>query len=165
MKVLLLLLLSSSVFATEKLALTKIKEFGKTLKKELMLGIKESPVKAVEICNTRAPEIQREVSTNDVKIGRVSIKARNPKNNPKKWMKDYIVQFHQKKIKKPYVTVKLGDGKTGLLKPIKTLPLCLKCHGSNVDPNLYKVIKKKYPNDLAIGYELGEIRGFFWAEY
>ncbi|MCR9204428.1 MAG: DUF3365 domain-containing protein [Halobacteriovoraceae bacterium] len=165
MKVLLFFLVTSSVFASEEVALQKIKVFGKVLKKELILGMKESPVKAVEVCNIKAPQIQKEVSTNKMKIGRVSLKTRNQKNKPKKWMKDYIDQFHEKKIKSPYVTVKLGNGKTGLLKPIKTMPLCLKCHGNNVEKNLYKVIKSKYPNDEAIGYKAGEIRGFFWAEY
>ncbi|ATH06818.1 hypothetical protein BIY24_02350 [Halobacteriovorax marinus] len=166
MKILLtLIIISHNAFATDELAIKKIKEFGKILKKELKAGLKKSPEKAVEICNLRAPEIQKQVSSEGVLIGRVSLKNRNPKNKPKDWMKDYINQFHANEIKKAYVTAKLENGKTGLLKPIRTMPMCLKCHGSNIDEGLYKTIKSKYPNDKAIGYKAGDIRGFFWAEY
>lgn len=156
---------SSHVFGSEELALKKIQQFGKTLQKELKKGLKESPVKAIEICNVKAPEIQKQVSTSNLHIGRVSLKNRNLQNTPKLWMESYIKQFHENKIKDAYVTVELGNGKKGLLKPIKMMPLCLKCHGSNIDESLYQVIKSKYPNDKAIGYKVGEIRGFFWVEY
>jgi hypothetical protein len=159
------LILTSNIYGSEKLAIEKIQQFGKILKTELKAGLKKSPEAAVETCYLKAPEIQNTVSDKNITIGRVSLKNRNPNNSPKKWMLDYIDQFHQKKIKKAYITTKLEHNKTGLLKPIRTMPLCLKCHGSNIDKALYKIIKKKYPNDKAIGYETGEIRGFFWAEY
>lgn len=160
-----MLIITHNVFASEELALKKIQQFGKILKKELKEGLKESPAHAVGMCNIKAPEIQKQVSIDGVSIGRVSLKARNPSNKPKKWMASYINQFHEKKIQKPYITVKLENGKTGLLKPIKVMPLCLKCHGSSVEKSLNQVIKAKYPSDSAIGYKTGDIRGFFWSEY
>lgn len=166
MKILIILLVTSvNIYASEELALKKIKKFGKVLKTELKKGLKESSVKAIEVCNVKAPEIQKQVSTDAIKIGRVSIKNRNPNNKPKKWMKTYIKQFHQKTLKKNHVVVKLSNGKNGLIKPIKTMPLCLKCHGTNIDKSLKEVILSKYPKDKATGYKLGDIRGFFWAEY
>lgn len=158
-------LIIQSTFANEELAIKKIKQFGKVLKKELKAGLMQSPEKAVEICNLKAPKIQKQVSSEGVTIGRVSLKNRNPSNKPKKWMVSYINQFHENKIKKAFIVTKLENGKKGLLKPIRTMPLCLTCHGKNIDKNLYKVVKAKYPDDKAIGYDVGEIRGFFWAEY
>ncbi len=162
---LMMIIISYNVSANDELAIKKIQQFGKILKKELKAGLKKSPAKAVEICNLKAPEIQKQVSSEGIKIGRVSLKNRNPSNEPKDWMKDYINQFHENKVKKTYITTKLDNGKTGLLKPIRTMPLCLNCHGSNIDADLYKIIKSKYPKDKATGYNVGDIRGFFWAEY
>ena len=153
------------MLASEKLALKKIQEFGKILKTELKKGLKESPQKAVEVCNLKAPEIQKQVSSDNISIGRVSLKNRNPNNKPKPWMKGYIQKFQSKEIKKSHIVVDLDNGKKGLLKPIITMPLCLKCHGANIDKSLLAVIKNKYPNDKAIGYKVGDIRGYFWAEY
>lgn len=80
-------------------------------------------------------------------------------------MLDAIEKYHRGSEKRPFVEVQLSSGKTGLLKPIRTMPLCLNCHGSTIDPELYSVIQKKYPKDKAIDYKVGEIRGFFWATY
>ncbi|MCP4915070.1 MAG: DUF3365 domain-containing protein [Oligoflexia bacterium] len=166
MRVLILsLFVISSVYASEKQALGQIKKLGMSLKSELQKGMKKSPIDALKACNIQAPIIQEKVSTSNIKVGRVSLKNRNPNNTPKPWMKSYIQDFHQGKIKKGYVVVSLEGKRKGILKPIKTMPLCLKCHGSDIDPKLAQEIGKRYPSDKAKGYKLGQIRGFFWAEF
>ena len=155
----------SSYSIDEKEALLKIKEFSSTLKKELKKGLIKSPKEAVNTCNLKAPQIANKLSTSDFQIGRVSLKNRNPNNYPQEWMLQYIQDFHNKKIKKDHIVVQLEDGKKALLKPIPTMPLCLKCHGRNIDPSLQKVITKLYPDDKATGYQVGDIRGFFWVKY
>ncbi len=47
------------------------------------------------------------------------------------------------------------------MKAIPTAPLCLTCHGANVDPSLREKIEAVYPNDAAVGYNEGDIRGAF----
>lgn len=165
MKIFWMIILSFSAHASEKLALKTITEYSKNLKAELKQGLKKSPEKAIEICKMKAPEIQMRLSDRDIEIGRVSLKNRNPNNTPKEWMIPYINGFHRREIKRPYVTVDLDGKKRGLLKPIKTLPLCLKCHGPQIQAGVSKEIKRRYPNDKATGHRLGEIRGFFWATY
>jgi len=48
---------------------------------------------------------------------------------------------------------------------MKAIPLakkpCATCHGTNVDPDLRAEILKRYPQDEAVGFEPGEIRGAF----
>lgn len=150
---------------SEQEALSKIKEFGTTLKRELKKGLSKSPLEAVKVCNLKAPEIATKVSSKEIKIGRVSLKYRNPQNKPQKWMKSYIQKFHKKEIKKAYIVASLPNGKKGLLKPVQTMPLCLTCHGEKIEPTLSKEIKRLYPQDKATGYKVGQIRGFFWAEF
>ncbi len=150
--------------ADEKEVLKRIKSFGKELKSELQKGLKKSPAEAIKICNMKAPEIASKNSDDLIQIGRVSLKNRNPNNLPKEWMLSYIDDFYRSGDKNGHVVVDLG-GKKGLLKPIVTGPLCLKCHGTEVSEDIQKELSAKYPNDKALGYKVGDIRGFFWAEF
>jgi hypothetical protein len=56
------------------------------------------------------------------------------------------------------------DGET-LLRYMKAIPLaekpCAVCHGTNVDPDLRAEILEFYPEDEAVGFKPGEIRGAF----
>lgn len=161
-----LIVMSFSTFALEeKVVLENIQKLGSELKAELEAGMRKSPVQALEICNIKAPIIEAKFKTDDLKIGRISLKNRNPDNSPKDWMTKYIEGFQNKQIQDKYVTTLLDHNRKGLLMPITTMPVCLKCHGANIDKDLYKQIVKKYPNDKAIGYKVGDIRGFFWAEF
>lgn len=159
------ILVSNAYCFTEKDVLRNIKKFGKNLQKELKKGLKKSEIDALKICNIEAGNILNQHSTSEIKIGRVSTKNRNPQNRPKAWMNKYIEDFHAGKIKKSYIVVDLDDTKRGLLKPITTMPVCLKCHGENISKSTQLEINKLYPEDKAIGYKVGQIRGFFWGEF
>ena len=39
--------------------------------------------------------------------------------------------------------------------------MCASCHGSNVSPSLKEHIKQFYPHDMAIDFEVDDIRGAF----
>ncbi len=42
------------------------------------------------------------------------------------------------------------------------MPACLKCHGlpgKDIDANTLALLQKKYPEDKATGYKLGDLRG------
>jgi hypothetical protein len=48
--------------------------------------------------------------------------------------------------------------------PIFMKGQCLKCHGSlgaDINDTTYAIIKEHYPNDQAIGFEEGELRGIW----
>ena len=42
-----------------------------------------------------------------------------------------------------------------------TALVCLTCHGADIEPDLKAEIDRIYPNDQAIGFTLGELRGAF----
>ncbi len=158
-------LLSNISYASEKQALDLIKSLGKDLQKELKKGLKKSTVGALRACNLKAPVIADKYSLDNIHVGRVSIKNRSPQNVPKKWMFETINLYHSGKIKNGYKVVKISHGRKGILKPIKTMPVCLQCHGINISTNVKTEISKFYPKDKATGFKVGSIRGFFWAEY
>lgn len=123
------LLSTPLIFANEEKALKAIEKLGENLQLELSRAMRKSPTYAVAICNIKASEITKKAAKEGIKIGRVSPKNRNPDNTPKDWMLEYIEQFQNKKIDKPYIVTAISSEKMGLLKPIITQPLCTKCHG------------------------------------
>ncbi|MBT4792939.1 MAG: DUF3365 domain-containing protein [Halobacteriovoraceae bacterium] len=161
----LFVLLSTSGHGSEVKAIKTIKKLGMSLKTELKNAMKISSQEAMKVCNTQADKITIASNTDLIKVGRVSEKNRNPQSFPKKWMVDGIKKLKAGKVKKPYIVVKVSSNKMGLLKSISTQPVCLKCHGSNINPQVLKQITSLYPEDKAVGYKLGDIRGYFWAEW
>ena len=59
----------------------------------------------------------------------------------------------------------LGDDRSGYVEPIVLQPLCLTCHGDSLAPEVAARIQDLYPQDRAVGYEVGDLRGVFWAAY
>ncbi|MCZ7615455.1 MAG: DUF3365 domain-containing protein [Ignavibacteriaceae bacterium] len=47
------------------------------------------------------------------------------------------------------------------LKPILVQAECLNCHGSenDISPEVEQLINQEYPNDNAVGYKIGDLRG------
>ena len=59
--------------------------------------------------------------------------------------------------------IDLGD-RMGVLKPINTLGLCTNCHGNDIAPDVGRTLADAYPEDRAVGFEAGDLRGWMWAE-
>ena len=58
--------------------------------------------------------------------------------------------------------VEAADGKTfRFMKAIPTAEVCLACHGSDITPEVAAAIDERYPDDMARGYSLGDVRGAF----
>jgi hypothetical protein len=49
------------------------------------------------------------------------------------------------------------------MKAIPTKIVCLKCHGSEIDPKIVAKLDELYPEDKAVGYKQGDIRGAFYV--
>jgi hypothetical protein len=139
--------------------------FKKTLKETLLKALEKSPEAAVEVCSVRAPELARAASTPTVTVGRSAFKLRNPKNAPPPWLPPLMEQLAKEKSGAEVSrTVTLPDGRVGYAEPIWMGAPCLVCHGKALAPTLDAKLKAAYPQDAARGFELGELRGVFWAE-
>jgi hypothetical protein len=53
-----------------------------------------------------------------------------------------------------------------VLRPIGTLDFCVTCHGprETVDAAIGSVLETAYPQDQAVGFAPGDLRGWVWAE-
>lgn len=150
-----------------------IKLLGGTLKSNLKAKLKEDPsgIKAIEFCANRADEITKEVNSKlpkNAKVRRVSKHFRNPNNAPDsidlKVLNEYEEKLKNKKFNPKDIAVVDVNGTVRVYKPLLVKNVCLKCHGSNVKPEIKEVISKKYPKDKAINLKLGTLRGAIVAE-
>ena len=155
MKFLIIILL---IFSFNLKSDTNLNEHEDIIKKTLsntMLSLKDSLEKALEsgdvenavkMCSLEAQDLTNKSNTRKTTIKRISLKYRNLKNKPTKFKK-----------------VLSGKEFNTLLyiKAIPTKGVCLNCHGQNIDKDVQAEILSKYPNDNAIGFKLGDIRGAF----
>lgn len=125
---------------------------------------------AAQFCNLVAyPIVDSMSKVHNAKIRRVSDKPRNPKDamdeEEKKVFALFVEKFKQKDAEVKPVLMQYSDGSVGYYTPIKiSMPVCLKCHGEvgkDVREEDYAEIKKLYPDDKAVGYKEGDLRGMF----
>ena len=148
-----------------------VKQFFGQLKGELQAAMKAGgPVNAIEVCSEKAPAIARDVSKEKgLRIGRTSLKPRNPGNAPDQWEETVLKEFEQRKAKgehpqkmeKHEIVEQNGKQIFRYMKAIPTGELCLKCHGTQLDPAVSARLEKLYPEDRATGYSKGDLRGAF----
>jgi hypothetical protein len=150
-----------------------IKALGSTLKGQLKAKMKEDPsgVAAVTFCADKAEALTKEVNAklpDTVRVRRTSLKIRSSANKPdstdSKVMENFAKELAAKKISPSTIKVVEVEGATRVYKPLVAQKVCLKCHGTNIDPKIKTIIDKHYPEDQATGFKMGDLRGVIVAE-
>lgn len=151
----------------QKYALATKAVLGKNLLQNIQAKGTEG---AIDFCNVHAYPLTDSMATlQGVKIRRVSDKNRNPENKATDEELAYIRQAKEalsagEKLKPQ---ARKEGGKTIAYYPIMTNQMCLQCHGStekDISPQTLAAIHDRYPNDLATGYGLDELRGIWVVE-
>ena len=157
----------------KKIAKEAIENVGGKLKHTLMQKVKTGGfANAADFCSTEAGKLAKEASKslpNGVSVQRITNKPRNSLN---KATLDHLkvlssIDAELKKGNTPQMIVKkLSANHYQVYKPLIMAGKCLNCHGDNSTRNkeAYKIIQAKYPNDKAIGYKKGELRGAFLVD-
>jgi len=149
-----------------------LNDFGVALQSELKAAMKTGgPTKAIEVCQTKAPQISTEFSQKaSFEITRTSLKPRNADNAPDAWEETVLKQFEKRKAagedpkKLEFIeVVKAADGQSKIryMKAIPTAEVCLICHGSEISEDVQAKLNVLYPSDKATGFETGDLRGAF----
>lgn len=159
----------SAMQETRDIAAAMLKELGQTLQAAMADG---GPENAIGVCKTQAPEIAMKLSMkHQLKVARVGTRARNPDMGvPNDWQTQAFKQFENRLAKgdKPYdiefiQLVKSGsyDLELRYAKPIVLQPMCTACHGTpeQISPEVKAKLDQLYPNDKAVNYKPGELRG------
>lgn len=134
------------------------------LKSELGAAMQAGgPVAAIEVCNTRAPEIAAEISAAaGLEVGRVSSRHRNPSNAASPHEAAVLAAFEARPaLEDTVITV---AGRRTYLRAIRIdAPACLQCHGpaEDLDADLRARLAALYPDDRATGFAAGNLRGAF----
>ena len=146
------------------------RDFMTELKGELKTAIRGGLVKAISVCRKTAPELAARYSLPPgVQVGRISERWRNPENRPDSWEKEGLAIFENRRLQgetlagMEYWQVVEEEGVRSFryLRAIPTGSLCLRCHGDKIGSKLKKALRRIYPEDQAVGFRLGELRGAF----
>ena len=157
----------------KQIAMESIKTVGGKLKHTLMTKAKEGGLSnAATFCSTEASNVAKEASKSlpkGVSVKRITDKPRNKMNQatPEQLKVFNEIKANMKPNEKPQMVVKkISDNHYQVYKPLKVGKKCLNCHGGDDVRNkdAYNIIGKKYPNDKAIGYKLGDFRGAFLVD-
>jgi hypothetical protein len=141
---------------------------GTALKAELQSALQaRGPIGAVDVCHVRAPELAEQVSADTgLTVKRVSLKNRNPTMGvPSEWQRTVLESFeqHLAEGEKPKA-ISHADTVGEEFRFMKAIPMeavCLTCHGNELQPELADRLRELYPDDKAIGFKEGDLRGAF----
>jgi len=154
-------------------AMKAIKTVAGSLQKTLTQKAKEGGLtNAASFCSNHATSLAKNLSKTldeGVKLKRITNKPRNP--NAQASNEDLVV-FDEIKTKLAngekidMIVKQKSPNHYQVYKPIMIGAKCLNCHGNDEkrNPQAYEIISKKYPNDKAIDYKLGDFRGAFLVD-
>lgn len=145
-------------------------KFKKSLKNRLIDTINENGFGgAVETCSISAQEMPHEIEDKHpgMRIRRVSLKNRNPNNVPDEFERKMLhlmeAELAKGDLKLFYEREAPVEGKPAYryMEPLLVGAMCLNCHGKKGELNseALEKIREIYPNDKALGFGLGDIRG------
>jgi hypothetical protein len=131
---------------------------------------KSGPAEAVTVCQDSAPKMARAASEQSGwQIRRVSLRNRNPKAVPDAWERETLEDFDRltaagaapASLERTLVQTVDGKPVQRYMRALPTQGLCLGCHGAaeGLAPGVAERLKTLYPDDKAVGYSLGQIRG------
>jgi hypothetical protein len=107
----------------------------------------------------------RETFKNDIR--RVSLRRRNPANEPDDYEREVLESFDQLPVEErptaEHWEVISEDGAESLryLKPLVANAMCLTCHGTTetIPPEVTAALAEHYPDDRGTGFDVGDVRG------
>ena len=136
------------------------------------LFAEKKPEEALEFCHDNALKITDSLAkAAGVEIKRTSYRLRNPKNKPTP-QEEKVMEIYRKRILKnlkpePYFHYD-NHGYPHVYIPIMVQQKCLICHGDpnkDIPDNINNKLAKLYPNDKAIFFKVGDLRGIWSIKF
>lgn len=143
-----------------------------TLSRNLQGAMQSGGVnEAVNYCKLAAyPLVDSLSEVHDARIRRTAERVRNPENAARPHEKEVLAAYQQTLAAGQTPTpriIHLDEKTVGYYAPIMTMELCLKCHGTvgaEVAATDYELIQQLYPEDEAVGFAAGDLRGIWSIE-
>ena len=131
----------------------------------------EGPEAAIAYCRLEALPLTAQVAAEfpSVKnVRRTALRVRNPSNAPEatdrsvleEWLSAWNPSVPPKPVMKE-LTTEDGTKEVRYYRPVPVMATCLACHGSGdeISPNVRAAIERDYPQDEAINFQEGDLRG------
>lgn len=171
----LVLLVTVNAFADDNTRLAEARQLAGAVPPKLLAVLNEQiakggPESAIAVCQEKAPQMAKAASEQSGwYIRRVSLRPRNPKAVPDAWEQAALQDFDRRAAAgespatlEKWEVVSTGEHKEyRFMKALPVQPLCLSCHGpaDQLSPAVKAQLKALYPQDLGVGYAVGQIRG------
>lgn len=142
-----------------------IRTFTEALQRELAAGIKAGgPAHAIGICSERAPSIAGKLSTEGLTVRRIGTRVRNATTNRPTEEEARILS--ELTVAAPTFSGQVAGKEVFMQAIFINKPVCLTCHGTDdeIAEETRAELTKRYPQDKAVGYKLGDLRGAFIVE-
>ncbi|MFW5876109.1 MAG: Tll0287-like domain-containing protein [Myxococcota bacterium] len=148
------------------------KKLGGTLKARLRKAMGEGgPPQAIDVCADEAQALTHRVAEETgVQVGRSSLRLRNPDNAPPDWVEGWLREKGERPAEGVQGVARVddvaGEKRARVIAPIAVEGPCVSCHGPREDlpESVVQVLEREYPQDQAVGYAVGDLRGALWAE-
>ena len=148
-----------------------IQQLRQVMMQQLQTSMREvGPAEATAVCRHLAPKMAAEIAAETGwEIRRPALKARNPDNHPTELERGVLLGYLTRSLAgQPFEemeTVRLvernGRPYVHYMRAIPMLDACEVCHGSNLPPDVAARIAEVYPQDEAVGFQAGDLRGAF----
>ncbi|MCW7467737.1 DUF3365 domain-containing protein [Leptospira levettii] len=151
----------------KSLAIQITNEAKSNLQKKLSTAMSDGgTTSAIPFCNQNALDFTSKMGqTNNVTLKRVTDKPRNGNN---------LLSLEEMLVFKEIQKQKSGEGvfpnrvissdrNVTVYIPIPMMGQCVQCHGKPEEMSVEtkSILKKLYPSDKAVGYQIGDLRGLF----
>lgn len=120
---------------------------------------------AISFCHEKASTLTSTYE-DTVMIRRTSLRFRNPGNKPDSIelvvLNEMDIQVKSGNALSPKIVRNVNNGDVHFFKPILLQPMCLNCHGvptEQIKDVTLARIHQLYPNDQAVNYKQGDLRG------
>ncbi|HEX6104047.1 MAG TPA: DUF3365 domain-containing protein [Gemmatimonadales bacterium] len=126
------------------------------------------PEAAIAVCADSAQQRTARHSAEGTLVRRVGTRVRNPANRPDSVEAAVLRRFAEAlaggrtPADTAFATVDAdGSREVRFLRPIRVAKPCLACHGppEGFAPGVRALLAERYPDDRAVGYEVGDLRG------
>jgi hypothetical protein len=139
-------------------------ELRARLMEEMKAG---GPVQGVKVCSEVAPAYAAKHSVDGLTVRRVSERYRNPADRPDAYESAKLAELataHGRGALPAETFEWVGEGQARALRYLKPITIggpCLTCHGdpAAMKPEVAAMIRERYPEDRAVGYKDGDLRG------
>jgi hypothetical protein len=122
----------------------------------------DGPAAAIDVCALEAMPLTDSIgAATGLELKRTSLRIRNSRNAPDSLEMIALQWFAEHDAEGAASLVQADGADYRYYAALRTAALCTQCHGpvESLDASVRAVLREQYPDDRAVGYREGELRG------